>query len=131
MTPSARILLDLKHPPIRVTAVQTGTYLGFTVDEVRLVASAQVLQRLLEAVPGNHRRRLLPPAQRLRALGSPAKQAVKYFATCEILSRAQDRDWLDRAQCSIRAYWKAKGIRRQTVATKAKSKPEPSNPNPK
>lgn len=133
MTRSAIALLELAHLPLRLTAGQTGACLGLTVDEVRLVASAEVLQRLLEAAPANLRRKLLPPAQRLQALGSPAKQAVKYYATFEILDRSQDVNWLDRAHRSLHAYWKIKAMRRpeksNTKNNKAQS--EPTNPNTK
>lgn len=117
MTRSALALLELRHLPLRLTAGQTGTCMGLTVDEVRLVASAEVLRRLIEQAPPALRRRLLPPSQRLQALGSPAKQAVKFYATCEVLSRAQDVEWLDRAHRTLHAYWKSKAARKRAKPT--------------
>lgn len=128
MTRSSLALLELTHPPLRLTAGQTGACLGLTVDEVRLIASAEVLQRLLDELPAGHRRKLLPPSQRLQALGSPAKHAVKYFATCEVSSRAQDTEWLDRALRSIHARWKIKALRK---LKKSNAQREHPNPNPK
>lgn len=134
MTRSAIALLELAHLPLRLNADQTGAGLGLTREEVRLVASAEVLQRLLlnKELPAGLRRKLLPPAQRLRALGSPATQAVKFFATCEILSLAQDVDWLDRAHRSLHAYWTSKGTRKQKKSNikNAQAQREPANPNP-
>lgn len=51
----------------------------------------------------------------LKPLGSPAPNAPKYFARCEIEQKASDVKWLDRATRVVSEHWRRKNQRRQSL----------------
>jgi hypothetical protein len=54
----------------------------------------------------------LVSAGKLRALGKPKPNAVKYFCAIELIALLADRDWLDDATRTISYYWKRKNAGR-------------------
>jgi hypothetical protein len=74
--PGAFDVLTVLRPPGRLTSEQVAQWLGFGLEDIRVLMRAGLL----------------------RPLGSPlAHNAVKYFAAVEISELAQDRAFLDRA----------------------------------
>ena len=55
---------------------------------------------------------ILVTAGKLRALGKPRPNAVKFFSSIELISQFADPDWLDEATRTIGLYWKRKNARR-------------------
>jgi len=51
-------------------------------------------------------------ARLLKPLGNPMPCGPKYFATCELVTLANDLSWLDKATRAINQYWKHKNSRR-------------------
>ena len=54
---------------------------------------------------------VLAAAKMLVPLGKPAPNAPKYFATVDILTRGENRDWLSEATKTIAKYWLRKNQR--------------------
>lgn len=94
--------------PWRLRAKGAGSLIGVQVDEIRILSSEPVLTRLRDKADPSIKAHLLPASLRLRPLGSPAKQATKYYSTFEILQLCKDRNWLTRACGSIHFYWRCK-----------------------
>ena len=80
-----------KDLPARLLAAQVAKLLNCTVEDVALLASAG----------------------KLRALGNPRPNAVKYFSTVELITLLADPDWLDDATKTIGQFWRRKNARRQ------------------
>ncbi len=55
---------------------------------------------------------LLVTAGKLRPLGRPKPNAVKFFSTVELFALLADRDWLDDATKTIGQFWRRKNARR-------------------
>jgi hypothetical protein len=55
---------------------------------------------------------ILTSAGKLRALGKPKPNAVKYFSAVELISLLADPDWLDEATKTIGQFWRRKNARR-------------------
>ena len=83
-----------KDIPARLQSSQVAKILNCSTDDVVVLASAG----------------------KLRALGKPKPNAVKYFSSVELITLLADRDWLDDATKTIGLYWKRKNARRQGVA---------------
>ncbi len=77
--------------PARLLAAQVEKLLNCTVEDVALLASAG----------------------KLRALGKPRPNAVKYFSTVELIALLADPDWLDKATKTIGQFGRRKNARRQ------------------
>ena len=77
--------------PARLLAAQVAKLLNCTVEDVALLVSAG----------------------KLRALGKPRPNAVKYFSTVELITLLADPDWLDDATKTIGQFWRRKNARRQ------------------
>jgi len=60
---------------------------------------------------------VLVSAGRLKPLGKPKPNAVKYFSTIELIALLADREWLDEATKSIGLYWRRKNARRQGLTS--------------
>lgn len=58
---------------------------------------------------------ILFSAGKLRALGKPRPNAVKFFSSIELIGQLADPDWLDEATKSIGQHWKRKNARRNGV----------------
>ena len=84
-------ILDARRLPARLTTEQAAVLLGFQPHDIQALTRA----------------RLLKP------LGSPAHNAPKHFAACEIEARAADSDWLNKATKAVSKHWSEKNsIRR-------------------
>jgi hypothetical protein len=55
---------------------------------------------------------ILVSAGKLRALGRPNPNAVKFFSAVELITLLADPDWLDDATKTIGQFWKRKNARR-------------------
>lgn len=80
-----------KDLPARLLAAQVAKLLNCTAEDVALLVSAG----------------------KLRALGKPRPNAVKYFSTVELIALLADPDWLDEATKTIGQFWRRKNARRQ------------------
>jgi hypothetical protein len=60
---------------------------------------------------------ILVSAGKLRALGKPKPNAVKFFSSIELITLLADRDWLDEATKTIGQYWRRKNARRNGLPT--------------
>jgi hypothetical protein len=104
MTDDQRQLLSLwGRPPARLNAEQVAWTLNFAAHDIPILVAA----------------RLLEP------LGSPAPNAVKYFATVDVLELAADRVWLARATHALQRYWHQKN-RRRTQGSAPPSRRDPA-----
>jgi hypothetical protein len=82
-----------KDLPARLLAGQVAKLLNCTTDDVAILASAG----------------------KLRALGRPKPNAVKFFSSIELITLLADRDWLDDATKTIGQHWRRKNARRNGV----------------
>ena len=80
-----------KDIPGRLQAAQAAKLLNCTTDDVAILASAG----------------------KLKPLGKPKPNAVKYFSGIELIALLADREWLDEATKTIGLYWRRKNARRQ------------------
>jgi hypothetical protein len=80
-----------KDLPARLYAAQVAELLNCTQDDVAILASAG----------------------KLKALGRPRPNAVKFFSTIELITLLADREWLDEATKTIGQYWRRKNDRRR------------------
>jgi hypothetical protein len=55
---------------------------------------------------------ILVSAGKLRALGKPRPNAVKFFSAIELITLLADPDWLDEATKTIVQYWRRKNALR-------------------
>jgi hypothetical protein len=55
---------------------------------------------------------VLVSAGKLRALGKPRPNAVKFFSSVELIMRLADADWLDDATKTIIQHWRRKNAQR-------------------
>lgn len=76
----------LRQPPMRLTADQVAWAINCAPHDIPVLVSA----------------RLLKP------LGTPAPNGTKFFATAEILQRAQDRSWLAKVTSAVQDHWRGK-----------------------
>ena len=79
-----------KDIPARLQSEQVAKLLNCSTDDVSILASAG----------------------RLRALGKPKPNSVKFFGSIELIALLADPDWLDDATRTISQYWKRKNARR-------------------
>lgn len=79
-----------QRPPARLTAEQVAWTLNCATHDIPVLVAAHLLE----------------------PLGSPAPNAVKYFATVDILEGAADRAWLAQATDTLQRYWRNKNSRR-------------------
>jgi hypothetical protein len=61
---------------------------------------------------GEGKPNVLVIAGKLRPLGRPNTNAVKFFSAVELLALLPDREWLDEATKTIGQFWKRKNARR-------------------
>jgi len=89
---------------LEVTAVHAKELLGLRRLPSRLgVTDAAILLNV-----GEHDIPVLVRAGLLEPLGHPPPNAVKYFATMELLDRAADRKWLSQMCDAIYQHWAKK-----------------------
>jgi hypothetical protein len=85
-----------KDIPARLLAGQVAKLLNCSTDDVAILASAG----------------------KLRALGKPKPNSVKFFSAIELIALLADPDWLDEATKTIGQYWRRKNARRNGEAAK-------------
>ena len=79
-----------KDIPARLLAEQVAKLLNCSTDDVAILVSAG----------------------KLRALGKPRPNAVKFFSAIELITLLADPDWLDEATKTIVQYWRRKNALR-------------------
>jgi hypothetical protein len=60
---------------------------------------------------------ILASAGKLRALGKPKPNTVKFFSSIELITLLADPDWLDEATKTIGQYWRRKNARRNGLTS--------------
>src|SRR5450755_2723017 len=82
-----------KDLPARLLAAQVAKLLNCTPEDVAVLVTSG----------------------KLRPLGRPNSNAVKFFSAVELMNLLADREWLDEATKTIGQYWKRKNARRHGV----------------
>jgi hypothetical protein len=90
LTQAAMTTWAAKDLPARLLAAQVAKLLNCTPDDVAILVSAG----------------------KLRPLGRPNPNAVKFFSAVELLALLADREWLDEATKTIGQHWKRKNAQR-------------------
>ena len=86
-----RFLMLLGQLPARLTAEQAAWVLNCQAHDIPILVSA----------------RLLKP------LGNPQANAVKFFATADLLEAGKDRAWLVRMTNAVSNHWRGQNERRK------------------
>jgi hypothetical protein len=76
--------------PARLLSAQVAKLLNCSTDDVAILVSAG----------------------KLRPLGKPKPNAVKFFSSIDLIILLADREWLDEATKTIGQYWRGKNARR-------------------
>jgi len=84
------IPIPTKDLPARLLAAQVAKLLNYTPEDVAILVSAG----------------------KLRPLGRPNPNAVKFFSAVELIALLADREWLDDVTKTIGQFWKRKNARR-------------------
>ena len=92
---SAMTTWATKDLPARLLAGQVAKLLNCTTEDVALLVSAG----------------------KLRALGRPLTNAVKFFSAVEPIALMADREWLDDATKTIGQFWRRKNARRNGLTS--------------
>lgn len=90
MTQTALATWAAKDIPARLLAEQVAKLLNCSTEDVAILVSAS----------------------KLRALGKPRPNAVKFFSAVELIALLADPDWLDEATKTIGQFWRRKNARR-------------------
>jgi hypothetical protein len=80
-----------KDIPARLLSEQVAKVLNCSTDDVAILVSAG----------------------KLRALGKPRPNAVKFFSAIELITLVADPDWLDDATKTIVQFWRRKNAQRR------------------
>src|ERR1017187_7978487 len=96
-TPAAMTTWAAKDLPARLLAAQVAKLLNCTTEDVAILVSAG----------------------KLRPLGRPNPNAVKFFSAVELIALLADREWLDDATKTIGQFWKRKNARRNGLNTES------------
>jgi hypothetical protein len=75
--------LNLVRLPGRLKCEEAAEVLGFPAHDIQILVAAKLL----------------------KPLGSPKRNAVKYFSATAIEEAARDEQWLSRATRAIYSYW--------------------------
>jgi hypothetical protein len=67
---------------------------------------------------------ILVSTGKLRALGKPKPNAVKFFSAVELIALLADREWLDDATKTIGHFWKRKNARRHGLSNEKNNRPK-------
>src|ERR1035437_3648723 len=95
MTQAAMTPWAAKDLPARLLAAQVAKLLNCSTDDVAILVSAG----------------------KLRALGRPKPNNVKFFSSIELITLLADRDWLDEATKTIGLHWRRKNAQRHGLTT--------------
>ena len=85
-------LMNCRRLPARLTTGEAAAILGFQEHDIAPLIGAK----------------LLTP------LGKPAPNSPKYFASVDILSAAENREWLSQATRSLARYWQGRNGRKKS-----------------
>jgi hypothetical protein len=85
----ASALLNCRRLPARLNVTEVAVLLGFKEHDIAPLISAKLLN----------------------PLGKPASNAPKYFATVEIVARAENVSWLIEATKALAKHWMKKNRR--------------------
>jgi hypothetical protein len=83
--------LACRHLPARLTVIETSWYLGFSENDIPVLAS----------------RKLLKP------VGNPTQNATKYFALKDLKKVHEDVPWINRATAALNHFWRLKNDSRK------------------
>ena len=86
-----RFLTLLGQLPARLTAEQAAWVLNCQPHDVPVLVTAKLL----------------------KPLGNPAQNAVKFFATSDILEAVKDRSWLSKMTNAVNQHWRIQNARRK------------------
>jgi len=95
LTQAVLAIWAAKDLPARLLAGQVAKLLNCSTDDVAILVSAG----------------------KLRALGRPRPNAVKFFSSIELITLLADPAWLDDATKTISQYWRRKHARRNGLST--------------
>jgi hypothetical protein len=98
--PTAITAWDAMGLPGRLHAAQVAKLLNCTLEDVTVLSSTG----------------------KLRALGNPRPNGVKFFSAIELITLLADRGWLDDVTKTIGQYWRRKNERRNGRASKGKAR---------
>ena len=90
LTGTAMAAWAAKDLPARLLSAQVAKVLNCTTDDIAILVSAG----------------------KLKPLGKPKPNAVKFFSAIELFASLADREWLDDATRTISLYWRRKHARR-------------------
>ncbi len=93
LTQAALATWAAKDLPARLLAGQVAKLLNCSTEDVAILVSAG----------------------KLRALGKPRPNAVKFFSSIELITLLADPAWLDDVTKTIGQYWKRKNERRSRL----------------
>src|SRR5579871_327295 len=85
--------LNLPRLPLRLSALQTGWYLGFKPHEVTILVGANLLE----------------------PLGHPPGNTPKFFSTESLSELRNDQRWMGKATDAVSAYWRRKNGQKRAV----------------
>ncbi len=91
LTQAAMTMWAAKDLPARLLACQVAKLLNCTPEDVAVLVGAG----------------------KLRPLGRPNPNAVKFFSAVELIALLADRAWLDDATKTIGQFWRRKNARRR------------------
>jgi hypothetical protein len=83
-------LLNCRRLPGRLNAAEAAVLLGFQEHDIPVLIAGKCLS----------------------PLGKPAPNSPKYFASVDISTLAEDREWLDRATRLLTKFWFSKNSRK-------------------
>src|ERR1700710_1173289 len=95
MTQTAMATWAAKDLPARLLAAQVAKLLNCSTEDVGILVTSG----------------------KLKPLGRPNPNAVKFFSAVELMKLLADREWLDEATKTIGQFWKRKNTRRRGFAT--------------
>lgn len=93
MLPEKEKFLNLKVIPARLTAEETGWYLGFAAHDIPVLIANGLL----------------------KPLGHPGDNAVKFFAFAALEPLRSDVKWLSRATDTMLEHWRVKNSRKASA----------------
>jgi hypothetical protein len=94
LTKAAMTTWAAKDLPARLIAAQVAKLLNCTPEDVAILVTAG----------------------KLRPLGRPNPNAVKFFSAVELIALLADREWLDEATRTIGQFWKRKNALRNGMS---------------
>jgi hypothetical protein len=95
----ALALLNCRRLPGRLNTAETAVLLGFQEHDIPALVAAKLLT----------------------ALGKPAANSPKYFASVDVVNAAQDRNWLSQATRTLARHWSDKNSRKKTALVGSES----------